>query len=240
MTQAGRPGRADERAPGLLLGADVDLPDDVELGGHVTIYSNTVIGAGARLGDGAVLGRVPALGPRSTASRLTPPPLVVGAGATVGAGAVVLAGARVGERSIIGDQAHVRERARVGDESVVGRGSAVDNDVVLGVRVRVQTGCYLTGYSEVEDDVFVGPGVVTMNDHTMGRSARDEPLRGVILRRACRIGGAAALLPGVAVGEEAFVAAGALVTRSVAPHSVVMGVPARPVREVSDADLLER
>ncbi|HEV2772614.1 MAG TPA: acyltransferase, partial [Thermoleophilaceae bacterium] len=157
-----------------------------------------------------------------------------------GAGAVVLAGARIGEGAVVGDQAHVRERARVGEESVVGRGSAVDNDVTIGARVKVQTGCYLTAYSDVGDDVFLGPGVVTTNDHAMGRHTRDEPLHGVLLRRACRIGGAATLLPGVEVGEEAFVAAGALVVRSVAPRAVVIGAPARPVREVPAGDLLER
>jgi acetyltransferase-like isoleucine patch superfamily enzyme len=231
---------AGDRAPGLLLGEGVELPASVEVGGHVVIHAGTVIGEHCRLGDGAVLGRSPALGPRSTASRAAPPPLLVESGAVVGACAVVLAGAQIGESAVVGDQAHVRERARVGEESVVGRGSAVDNDVTIGARVKVQTGCYLTAYSEVEDDVFIGPGVVTTNDHAMGRHARDEPLQGVVLRRACRIGGAAALLPGVEVGEESFVAAGALVTRSVAPRAVVMGVPARPIREVPDDDLLER
>ena len=65
-------------------------------------------------------------------------------------------------------------------------------------------------------------------------------LRGATLRRACRIGGGAVLTPGVEVGEEAFVAAGAVVTRDVPPRAVVMGVPARVVREVGDEDLLER
>jgi acetyltransferase-like isoleucine patch superfamily enzyme len=65
-------------------------------------------------------------------------------------------------------------------------------------------------------------------------------LRGATLRRACRIGGGAILLPGVEVGEEAFVAAGAVVTSDVAPRKVVMGVPARMVRDVPDEDLLER
>lgn len=231
---------AGERAPGLLLGEGVGLPASAEVGGHVVIHAGTVIGEGCRLGDGAVLGRTPTLGPRSTASRAALPPLVIEPGAVVGAGAVVLAGARIGAGAVVGDQAHVRERARVGEESVVGRGSAVDNDVTIGARVKVQTGCYLTAYSDVEDDVFLGPGVVTTNDHSMGRHARAESLHGVLLRRACRIGGAATLLPGVEVGEDAFVAAGALVTRSVVPRAVVMGVPARPIREVPDEDLLER
>jgi acetyltransferase-like isoleucine patch superfamily enzyme len=79
-----------------------------------------------------------------------------------------------------------------------------------------------------------------MNDQTMGRHAPGEALEGVVLRRACRVGGGASLLPGVEIGEEAFVAAGALVTRSVAPRTVVMGVPARAVREVPSGELIER
>jgi acetyltransferase-like isoleucine patch superfamily enzyme len=122
----------------------------------------------------------------------------------------------------------------------VGRGTAIENEVTIGARVKVQTDVYLTARSTVEDDVFVGPGVMTTNDSTMGRHDRDHPVVGCRLRRACRVGGAAVLTPGVEVGEEAFVAAGAVVTRDVAPRAVVMGVPARAVREVGDEDLLER
>jgi len=92
----------------------------------------------------------------------------------------------------------------------------------------------------VEDDVFVAPGVTTTNDHAMTRHGPDHRLRGALLRRACRIGGAAVLVPGVEVGEEAFVAAGAVVVGDVPARAVMMGVPARQVREVPDSDLLER
>jgi UDP-2-acetamido-3-amino-2,3-dideoxy-glucuronate N-acetyltransferase len=81
--------------------------------------------------------------------------------------------------------------------------------------------------------------VTTTNDNTMGRRDRSTPLRGPRLRRACRVGGGAVLLPGVEVGEEAFVAAAAVVTRDVPARTVVMGSPAKPVREVSEADLIE-
>jgi UDP-2-acetamido-3-amino-2,3-dideoxy-glucuronate N-acetyltransferase len=232
--------RGSERAPGLLLGEGVELPEDVELGGHVIIHAGTVVGAGARLQDGVIVGKPLALGPRSTASREDPPPAVVGAGATVCAGAVVLAGAQIGEGAVVGDQAHVRERAVVGPGSVVGRGSAVDNDVTIGTGVRIQTGCYITAFSTIEDEVFVAPGVTTTNDNTMTRHGPDHQLRGVFLRRACRVGGGAVIAPGVQVGEEAFVAAGAVVVADVPARTVVMGVPARQVREVPEEDLLER
>ena len=232
--------RPSDRAPGLLLGEGVELPGDAELGGNVVVHEGTVLGAGVRLQDGAVVGKPPALGARSSAPRTSPEPARVGAGSTVCAGAVVVAGARIGERVVIGDQAHVRERAVIGDESVVGRGSQVDLDVTIGARVRIQTGCYLTGNSVVEDDVFVAPGVTTTNDRHITRHGPDYELEGATLRRACRIGGGAVLLPGVEVGEEALVAAGAVVTRDVAPRAVVMGVPAREVRQVPDEDLLER
>jgi acetyltransferase-like isoleucine patch superfamily enzyme len=106
--------------------------------------------------------------------------------------------------------------------------------------VRVQTNVYLTAYSVVEDDVFVGPCAMTTNDDTMARHAPGTQLVGATLRRACRVGGGAVLVPGVEVGEEAFVAAGAVVTNDVPARSVVMGVPARVVRQVGDEELLER
>jgi acetyltransferase-like isoleucine patch superfamily enzyme len=232
--------RPSDRAPGLLLGEEVLLPPTVELGGNVVIHAGTVIGGEVRIQDGAVIGKPVALGPQSTASRDPVPPAELGSGATVCAGAVVVAGARVGSGSVVGDQAHVRERAVIGARTVVGRGSAVDNDVTVGARVRIQTGCYITAFSTIEDDVFVAPGVVLTNDNTMTRHGPDHPLRGATLRRACRVGGGAVLAPGIEVGEEAYVAAGAVVVRDVPPRSVVMGVPARVVREVPDEDLLER
>jgi acetyltransferase-like isoleucine patch superfamily enzyme len=163
---------------------------------------------------------------------------VVGDGARVCTGAVVFAGAAIGQDVVIGDQVFVRERVAIGAATTVGRGTSIENDVLLGTRVRIQTDAYITAFSEIEDDVFVAPCVTTTNDVTAGRRPRGVALRGPRLRRACRIGAGAVLLPGVEVGEEAFVGAGAVVTRDVAPRSLVVGSPARHVREVDERELL--
>jgi acetyltransferase-like isoleucine patch superfamily enzyme len=230
--------RASDRAPGLALADDVVLPYDVEIGANVVIHAGTAIGSGVRIEDGAILGKVPSLGARSTALREEPPPLVVGDGARVCTGAVLFAGAAIGPDVVIGDQVYVRERAAIGERSTVGRGTAIENDVVIGARARIQTSAYITAFSQLEDDVFVAPCVTTSNDQTAGRRRRGERLRGPVFRRACRVGAGAVLLPGVEIGEEAFVGAGAVVTRDVAPRSVAVGVPARHVRDVTDEELL--
>jgi acetyltransferase-like isoleucine patch superfamily enzyme len=229
----------DSRAPGLLLGEDVHLGEEVSFGAYVVVHAGTTIGDGCVIEDHAVLGRRPRLAASSSAGGDVPR-LELEQRVTVCSGAVVLAGARIGAQAIIGDQAFVRERSIVGAGSVVGRGSVVDNDVAIGERARIQTNVYVTAFTVVEDDVFIGPGVVMTNDHTMARHPRGGELRGPALRRACRVGGGAVLAPGVEVGEEAFVAAGAVVTRDVPARAVVMGVPARVAREVPDEDLIER
>ena len=178
-----------------------------------------VIGAGARLQDGCVVGKPVALGQRSTRRRRgARRRRVIGAGATVGAGAVVLAGRRDRRAAAWSrDQAHVRERdvdrRRVAWWAAAPRWRTT---CAIGARVRMQTGAYMTAWSVVEDDVFVAPG--------RGRSRTTRPRAGARPARSCagrRCGAPAAsaagavLLPGVEVGEEAFVAAGAVVTRDV-------------------------
>ena len=226
--------------PFAVVGDGAVLGDGVRIGAHAVIQPGTVLGAGVEVQDHAVLGKAPRLARHSRASTAAPPPLELGAGAVVCCGAIVFAGARLGPGAIVGDQAFVRERAVLGAGTVVGRGSAIDNDVRIGDRVRIQTDVYITANSVIEDDVFVGPGVLTTNDSTMARHDASYAVVGCRLRRACRVGGAAVLVPGVEVGEEAFVAAGAVVTKDVPARGVVMGVPARVARDVPDADLLER
>jgi UDP-2-acetamido-3-amino-2,3-dideoxy-glucuronate N-acetyltransferase len=217
-------------APGLVLSPTAKVGEGVTFGANVVVHDEVVIGDGVTIQDGAILGKRPTLAARSSTPRSPGEPLVIGAQAIVFAGAHICAGA------IVGDQASVRERARIGEGTVVGRGAQVDNDVSIGARVRIQSNVYLTAFSLVEDDVFIGPCAMTTNDDAMGRG--EIELHGARLRRACRVGGGSILLPGIEIGEEAFVAAGAVVTNHVPARALVMGVPARVVRQVPESELL--
>lgn len=224
---------------GLVLDPDAEVGEGVQFGHHVVVHAGVTIGDGVVIQDGAVLGKSPTLS-RTSSTRGEVGRLVIEAGAVVCTHAVVVAGAHIGAGAIVGDQAFVRERTHIGEGSVVGRGAGVDPDCVVGARVRLQSNVYLTAHSVVEDDVFVGPCAMTTNDNTMSRRRDGHELVGATLRRACRIGGGTVLTPGVEVGEEAFVAAGSVVTNDVPARGVVMGVPGRVVRWVGDEDLLEQ
>jgi acetyltransferase-like isoleucine patch superfamily enzyme len=203
------------------------------------VYPGTVLGEGCKVLDYAVVGKQPTLSPRSTAKREELPPLELGAGTIVSTGAVVFAGTTIGERVIVGDQACVRERCAIGDDVVIGRGSLVENDTSVGALTKIQANAYITAYSLLEDNVFIAPCVVTTNDNFMGRTEkRHELVKGPTIRRGARIGGGCVLLPGIEIGEEAFVGAGAVVIRDVPPRALVIGNPARQIREVPDEELL--
>jgi acetyltransferase-like isoleucine patch superfamily enzyme len=205
-----------------------------------TVHEGTVLGEGVKVLENAVVGKQPTLSPRSTAKRDPLPPTTIGAGTIVSTGAIVFAGSTIGERVILGDQSCVRERVEVGDDVVLGRGSLIENDTTVGARTKIQAEAYVTAYSTLEEDVFIAPCVVTTNDNFMGRTEkRLALLKGPTIRRGARVGGGAILCPGVEIGEEAFVGAGAVVTKDVPPRKVVVGNPARVLRDVPDEELLE-
>jgi acetyltransferase-like isoleucine patch superfamily enzyme len=212
---------------------------DYEVADTAVVYPGTVIGAGCKILDGAVVGKQPSLSPRSTAKRELLPPTELGPGTIVSTGAIVFAGSRIGARVILGDQSCVRERVTVGDDVVIGRGSLVENDTTIGALTKIQADAYITAYSTLEEEVFVAPCVVTTNDDFMGRTEkRHELVKGPTIRRGARVGGGAILCPGVVIGEEAFVGAGAVVTKDVPARKLVVGNPARVLRDVPDDELL--
>src|SRR6185312_7253706 len=161
------------------------------------------------------------------------PGLVLGDGAQVGDGVLVGANVTIHEGTVLGRGCSVGDNAVLGRRPVLSARSTARRDdrlepLRIGAETRISAGAVLAAGT-----VIGRPCVVTTNDNFMGRTERRHALiKGPTIRRGARVGGGATLLPGIEIGAEAFVGAGAIVTRDVPAGKVVVGVPARVLRDV--------
>lgn len=142
------------------------------------------------------------------------------------------------ESTRIGNFVFIRANTRIGKGCTIGSFVDIEGDVQIGDHVSLQSGCYLTRGVVIEDEVFLGPRVITMNDKTMSyrRPSLEFVSNAPRVERGARVGGGAVLMPGVVVGENALVGSGAVVTRSVEPRMIVVGNPARIVGAVPESE----
>ncbi len=142
----------------------------------------------------------------------------------------------IGPRTRVWAFAHVLSGARIGSDCNICDHTFIENDVVVGDRVTVKCGVQLWDGVRIEDDVFIGPNVTFTNDPSPRSRQRLDEYPETLLKNGCSIGANATILPGISIGQQAMVGAGAVVTRSVPPRAVVVGNPARIVRYANDPD----
>lgn len=222
------------------FGEDVVIGTDCEIGHHVVIHDGTEIGDRVRIDDGAVVGKRPMRAANSAVTRDQELPAArIGSDCIIGTHTVIYCGCKLGKRILVADLATIRENVSIGDYTIVGRGVAVENFCHIGRYVKLETNVYITAYSEIEDRVFVAPCVATSNDNYVGRTEeRFKHFKGVVARKGARIGVNATILPGIELGEDCLVAAGAVVTAHVPPGKIMAGIPAREFRDVPREQLL--
>lgn len=206
------------------------IADDVDIAATAVLHPGVVVESGVRIQDHAVLGKPPLRAPLTRSEQPEIAETRIGAGAQIGSGAVICRGATVGERALIGDHVLLREMCVIGDEVLLSHCVSVGYQTTIGARCAIRNNVVITPLTTIEDDVFIGPNAAfsDMNYMDMRRSDHSIPLECPVLRRGCQIGTGAVLLPGVEIGEKAIVAAGSVVSKSVEPGTLVMGVPARP------------
>lgn len=172
-----------------------------------------------QLGEGCEIQADVSLG---DAGEGTPP--VIGSESTIRSGAIIYSDVRIGDRFTTGHNVLIREQTTIGDDVVAGTNTVIDGTTTIGSRVSMQTGVYIPTETTIGDNVFLGPHAVLTNDPYPIRT--DVDLIGPILEDGVSIGANATVLPGVAIGEGSFVAAGAVVTEDVPPNTLAVGTPA--------------
>ncbi len=223
----------------VIIQKKASIGANCEIGHNVVVYPGTSVGSKVLVADNTVLGRQVRSGATSTRTvKETLPPLTVGDSAIIGAGVVLYAGTDIGKHVLVADMASVRELCKIEDYAIVGRGVLVEYETSVGRYTKIQTGCYITGNMIIEDHVFFGPEVSTANDKYMDRT--DDPFAGPHVKRGARIGSNSMLLPGIVIGKDAVVGAGSVVTRDVADYTVVVGNPARAVKQVPKNQRMDR
>src|SRR3990170_236509 len=151
----------------------------------------------------------------------------IGRHARIRSGSVIYAGVEIGDDFETGHHAIVREENRLGHGCTLWNNSTIDYGCVIGDRVRIHCNIYIAQFTEIEDDVFLAPGVTVANDPHPGCQLSQQCMRGPTIRRGAQIGANVTLLPFINIGEYALVGAGSVVTRDVPPGAVVRGNPAR-------------
>lgn len=191
-------------ATGRYDGTDAAGPDTAEVGANASVAADARVGLRYATDAG---------------------PAVVGDDATIRSGSVIYADTDIGAGLTTGHRVLIREHTTLGEDVLVGTDTVVEDHCRIGSHVRLQTGVYLPTHTTVGDRVFVGPRVTMTNDPYPVRQSVD--LVGPTLADDATVGANATLLPGVTVGERAFVAAGAVVTSDVPPDTLAVGAPAR-------------
>jgi acetyltransferase-like isoleucine patch superfamily enzyme len=184
------------------------------------------IGEGIVSDEGVTLGYQP--------GRSSVGPLVLGPGARLRSGTVLYAGSRIGRGFETGHHVVVREGSRIGDDVSVWSNAVIDYGCVLGDRVKVHCNCYVAQFTELEDDVFLAPGVTIANDLVPGNGGSAAAMAGPLIRAGAQVGVNVTILPYVTIGAGAIVGAGSVVTRDIPAGMVAYGNPAAPVHRAAE------
>jgi len=161
-------------------------------------------------------------------------PLALGPGARLRSGTVLYDGTTIGRCLQTGHGVVIREACTIGDDVSVWSNSVIDYGCRIGNRVKIHCNCYVAQYTELEDDVFLAPGVTIANDLYPGDHRSAQLMAGPKIGAGAQIGVNVTILPFVRIGAGALIGAGSVVTRDIPAGVVAFGNPAVARRMVAE------
>jgi acetyltransferase-like isoleucine patch superfamily enzyme len=166
-------------------------------------------------------------------------PLVLGADARLRSGTVLYDGTTIGRGLQTGHGVVIREDCLIGDDVSIWSNSVVDYGCRLGDRVKIHCNCYVAQYTELEDDVFLAPGVTIANDLYPGDERSARLMAGPKIGAGAQIGVNVTILPFIRIGAGALIGAGSVVTRDIPASVVAFGNPAVARRTVAELPVMD-
>jgi acetyltransferase-like isoleucine patch superfamily enzyme len=180
-------------------------------------YGINVIGEGAQIFEPVTIG----FPSRENIGKTGFPGSTIGRHAVLRSGTIIYCDVIIGDNFQSGHNTLIREKTRIGDRTAIGTATVIDGNTSIGNSVSLQS--MVPTNTTIGDRVFIGPNAVLTND----RYPPSGSLEGPVIKAGAVIGANATILPGVCIGEGAFVAAGSVVTRDVPDHMMAIGTPAR-------------
>lgn len=217
----------------VVIRPEVKIGNGVIIHPHVVIESGVIIEDGVEIFPGTYIGKKPK-GAGATSRPITFEPWVrIGKDCAVGPNAVVYYEVEIGNNTLIGDGASIREQVTIGHHCLIGRYVAINYAAIIGNYTKIMDLSHITGKCQIGDNVFIGIQVSTANDNELiSREYMDEKVVGPTILNHSTIGTGATILPGITISEYAVVGAQALATKDVASYKVVVGIPARVVKDL--------
>jgi acetyltransferase-like isoleucine patch superfamily enzyme len=200
----------------------------------LTIAKSAVLFDNVLLGDGCIIGEFVLVGVVPRGHQAGDLETRIGPGAFIRSHTVIYAGNVIGVDFQTGHGVMVRELNQIGNNVSIGTHSVIEHHVQIGNNVRIHTNAFIPEFSILEDGAWVGPNVVFTNAlYPLSHDAKAN-LKGPHLLPGAKIGANATLLPAVVIGQNALVGAGSVVVYDVPDGKVVVGNPARVIRDVSE------
>ena len=185
--------------------------------------NNVKLGENCKIGEFVIIGETP----ENTET-------TIGNNANIRSHSIIYAGNKIGDNFSTGHRVFLRENNEIGNDVSIGTNSIIEHNVKIGNNVRIHSGVFIPEYSVLEDNCWIGPKAVFTNANHPRCSKVKECLKGPLIKKGAKIGANSTLMPHITVGENAVVGAGSVVTKDVPAGKVVVGNPAKIIKDVSE------